>query len=63
YMQVLDRRQIGKFTLPSGWLIVQTANPADEEYQVSDFDKALVRRSCVMELQFDLETWQTWGMQ
>jgi MoxR-like ATPase len=62
YMQILDRRQIGNVRIPPGWLIIQTANPADDAYQVSDFDKALVRRSAVMELSFDLDTWQTFGL-
>jgi hypothetical protein len=62
YMQLLDRRQIGNFHLPKGWVIVQTANPADDGYHTSEFDKALVRRSCYLELQYDLETWQTWGL-
>lgn len=62
YMQILDRREIGNIKLPPGWLIVQTANPADDSYQVSDFDKALVRRSSIMELVGDVDVWQSWGL-
>ena len=62
YMQMLDRRAIGDIKIPPGWVIVQTANPADDNYQVSDFDKALVRRSSYMELVFDIATWQAFGL-
>lgn len=62
YMQLLDRREIGNVKFPKGWHIVQTANPADDAYQVSDFDKALIRRSCVIPLIADTEVWQMWGM-
>jgi len=61
YMQILDRRAIGNVKIPKGWVIVQTANPTDEGYQVSDFDFALLRRSCVLELSGDLEFWINWG--
>ncbi len=61
YMQILDRRAIGNFHIPKGWVIIQTANPMDEGYQVSDFDKAMVRRSCVLELKADVGVWQVWG--
>jgi hypothetical protein len=61
YMQILDRRAIGNIKIPKGWLIVQTANPTDEGYQVSDFDYALLRRSNVQELQGDLEFWLEWA--
>lgn len=63
YMQILDRRAIGNVKIPPGWIIVQTANPADDSYQVSEFDKALVRRSSAMELAFDLAAWQSFGLQ
>jgi len=46
---------------PTGWLVVQTANPADEGYQVTDLDIALVRRSIVLELGYDLEVWRDWA--
>jgi MoxR-like ATPase len=62
YMQILDRRAIGNVKIPAGWIIVQTANPADDSYQVSEFDKALVRRSSATQLDFDLQTWQDFGM-
>lgn len=61
YMQILDRRAIGNVEIPPGWVIVQTANPTDEGYQVSDFDYALLRRSCVIELAGDIEFWIPWG--
>ena len=61
YMQILDRRAIGNVKIPPGWLIVQTANPTDEGYQVSDFDYALLRRSNVQELAGDLEYWMEWA--
>lgn len=61
YMQILDRREIGNVRIPPGWLIVQTANPTDEGYQVSDFDYALLRRSNVQELAGDLEFWTEWA--
>jgi hypothetical protein len=62
YMQLLDEREINGAVIPAGWAIVQTANPADDQYQVSDFDRALVRRSCTMMMADDTEVWQTWGM-
>jgi signal transduction histidine kinase len=61
YMQILDRRAIGNVRIPPGWVIVQTANPTDEGYQVSDFDFALLRRSNVQELVGDLEFWINWA--
>jgi energy-coupling factor transporter ATP-binding protein EcfA2 len=61
YMQILDRRAIGNVKIPKGWVIVQTANPSDEGYQVSDFDLALLRRSCVLELAGDIEFWINWA--
>jgi hypothetical protein len=61
YMQILDRRAIGNVKIPPGWVIVQTANPTDEGYQVSDFDLALLRRSNVQELMGDLEFWINWA--
>ena len=61
YMQILDRRAIGNIRIPSGWVIVQTANPSDEGYQVNDMDEALLRRSNVQELSGDLEFWLDWA--
>lgn len=61
YMQILDRRAIGNIKIPKGWLLIQTANPTDEGYQVSDFDYALMRRSNVQELAGDLEFWMEWA--
>jgi hypothetical protein len=62
YMQLLDEREINGAKIPADWLIVQTANPSDDEYQVSEFDRALVRRSCVMHMADDTQVWQKWGM-
>lgn len=62
YMQILDTRMIGNIRIPDGWLMVQTANPADDSYQVAEFDKALLRRSAVLLLEGDLREWQTFGV-
>jgi hypothetical protein len=62
YMQFLDRRELGNVRVPNGWLIIQTANPNDEGYKVSDLDKALLRRSVIMQLQFSLDEWREWAM-
>jgi hypothetical protein len=62
YMQFLDRRELGNVRVPDGWLIVQTANPNDEGYKVSDLDKALLRRSVIIQLQFSLDEWREWAM-
>ena len=62
YMQVLDTRRIGNVRIPDGWLIVQTANPDEDGYQVGSWDKALLRRSAKLLLEGDLREWQTYGM-
>jgi hypothetical protein len=62
YMQLLDERCINGAKIPGGWVIVQTANPADEHYQVAAFDRALIRRSCTVMLADDTQVWQAWAM-
>jgi len=62
-MPVLVRR-----VLPSGqkindgWLLIGTANPQDEDYQVAELDKALLRRMIVVPLSFNLNAWREWGV-
>ena len=62
-MPLLDRKAIGDLQLPEGCLVVCTANPPDEEdYQVDEIDKAMLRRSVVIPATFDLDTWRQWGV-
>jgi MoxR-like ATPase len=61
WMQFLSEGILGEVKRPEGWLVVQTANPADEGYQVQELDIALVRRSIVLQLDYDLEVWRDWA--
>jgi hypothetical protein len=62
-MPLLDRKSIGDLQLPAGCLVVCTANPPDEEdYQVDEIDKAMLRRSIVLPTTFDLDRWRQWGV-
>jgi len=62
YMQFLERREIGNVKLPDGWVIVQTANPPEDGYHVSDWDDALVRRACDVYIEGDLASWLDYAM-
>lgn len=61
-MPMLARRVIGGIKFNPGWLIVATANPADEGYQVNELDIALTRRMIVLSLEFDTNLWQKWAV-
>ena len=60
-MQLLDERRIGSFHLPEGCQLVCTANPPTEGYQVSELDRALMRRTIILDMHADLEEWREWG--
>lgn len=46
-MQILDMSRFNQFVLPANCFIVGAMNPADENYDVNDFDKAIIDR-CVI---------------
>jgi hypothetical protein len=43
-MQILDSRRFNEYVLPDNMIIVATMNPTSEEYDVSDFDAAVIDR-------------------
>lgn len=45
FQLVLDRK-LHDYTLPDGWQVVAAINPSTEDYQVTEFDKALNDRFC-----------------
>jgi MoxR-like ATPase len=61
-MPFILKKQIGDLQLPEGWMLVITANPADEGYQVNELDVAQVRRAIVIELKYDIEIWRKHGL-
>ncbi|MEM1218335.1 MAG: AAA family ATPase [Bacteroidota bacterium] len=62
-MQLLQRKQLGDWSLPKGWIIALTANPDREDFSVTHMDSALLDRMLHVELQFDLSAWQDWAVQ
>ena len=62
-MQLLQRGQLGDWSLPRQWMIALTANPEREDFSVTHMDPALLDRMLHVELQFDLKAWQNWALQ
>ena len=61
-MQLLDRKTLETITIPKGWLVVLTANPNTEEYNVRDLNKAFLRRTLALEMRDDLQVWRSWAI-
>jgi len=62
-MQLLQRGQLGDWTMPKHWMIALTANPDRNDFSVTHMDPALLDRMLHVVLQFDLKAWQEWAMQ
>lgn len=61
-MELIDRQTYISWTLPKGWTIILTSNPADnEDYIVTSIDKAQKTRYQQMYLKFDRKAWAEWA--
>lgn len=60
-MQLLQEKKMISWSLPSGWMVVLTANPETLDYNITPLDQALLTRMMHFTLVFDLRTWVNWA--
>jgi len=63
FQLVLNRKIMNHYTLPAGATIVAAGNPADDDYQVTDVDPALLGRFCHISLTPPREEWMEFAKQ
>lgn len=62
-MQLLQRQQLGDWSLPPKWMIALTANPDHGDFSVARMDPALMDRMLHVQLTFDHAAWLAWAME
>ncbi len=60
YQLILDRK-IGEYTLPDGWAIVAAGNRESDRGVVFRMASPLANRFVHLDMEVDLEVWQTWA--
>jgi len=60
-LQLLTDRTLNDYVLPKGWLPVACINPANDEYQTTDLDPALLSRFMQIEIEPSVEGWGKWA--
>jgi hypothetical protein len=60
-MELIDRQEYISFKLPTGWTIVLTSNPSNDNYMVQDIDSAMKTRFITVQYGFNAETWASWA--
>lgn len=61
YQLILDR-QLGKYKLPEGWKVIAAGNRAEDHAHVTKFPAPLANRFVHIELEHDIEEWQSWAV-
>ena len=62
YQLILDRK-LGDYTLPENWYIAAAGNRETDGMNISHMPKALASRFRHLELEPDIESWVTWGIE
>jgi hypothetical protein len=60
-MQLLQRRALLSWQLPTGWQIVCTANPDNGDYSVTPLDEAMLSRLMNVTMRFEVQEWTLWA--
>ena len=60
-MELVDRQQYIRWSLPKNWHIILTSNPDTDDYIVNSIDAAQKTRFISVDLKFDVECWGSWA--
>jgi hypothetical protein len=61
-LQLLTDRRLNDYRLPDGWLPCAAINPAEQGYQSSELDPALLSRFSQIEVCADRDEWLEWAV-
>lgn len=61
-LNLLTRRQLHEYVLPSGWLPCACINPAEGQYEVDELDPALMSRFMVLHMEANHKAWLRWAI-
>lgn len=62
-MQLLQNHELISWKLPKSWTIILTANPDNNNYNVTSMDDAILTRMLHITMVFDPTAWSIWAIQ